>query len=151
MEEIGQCDICGFIFVDDLQWLFELDVFICVFLCNDFFEFFVLYWKLVFQCVVVGIGCCCDMLFFLLVILLVCQFEVQKFDLLVLKVIGSVMFKKGELGFIQFVFCCCVFFKIFIVEVLCEFEYYFFGFGFVRKMVGVGSVFGLVVWLLSQG
>ncbi|SUG47133.1 cobalamin biosynthesis protein CbiG [Salmonella enterica subsp. arizonae] len=46
-EEIGQCDIRGFIPVDDLQRLPELDALICVSLRNDLPELSVLHWKLV--------------------------------------------------------------------------------------------------------
>ncbi len=56
-EEIGQCDIRGFIPVDDLQRLPELDALICVSLRNDLPELPVLHWKLVPQRVVAGIGC----------------------------------------------------------------------------------------------
>ncbi len=38
-EEIGQCDIRGFIPVDDLQRLPELDALICVSLRNDLLSF----------------------------------------------------------------------------------------------------------------
>ncbi len=55
-EEIGQCDIRGFIPVDDLQRLPELDALICVSLRNDLPELPVPHWKLVPQRVVAGIG-----------------------------------------------------------------------------------------------
>lgn len=145
------CDWCGFILVSDLVSLLVFDVLICVILCWLLLLLLVFYWKLVFQWVVVGIGCWCDIFCVLFCMLLDCQFVVQCFDLLVLKVIGSVSLKVNELGLCQLVYCCWVLFEIFSVEVLCEYEYCFLVLFFVWEMVGVGSVFGLVVWLLSQG
>ncbi len=97
-EEIGQCDIRGFIPVDDLQRLPELDALICVSLRNDLPELPVLHWKLVPQRVVAGIGCRRDTPFPLLATLLARQLEAQKLDPLALKAIGSVTLKKGSRG-----------------------------------------------------
>ncbi|MEO1738141.1 cobalamin biosynthesis protein [Salmonella enterica subsp. enterica serovar Typhimurium] len=97
-EEIGQCDIRGFIPVDDLQRLPELDALICVSLRNDLPELPVPHWKLVPQRVVAGIGCRRDTPFPLLATLLARQLEAQKLDPLALKAIGSVTLKKGEPG-----------------------------------------------------
>ncbi|EAA7603927.1 cobalt-precorrin 5A hydrolase [Salmonella enterica] len=150
-EEIGQCDIRGFIPVDDLQRLPELDALICVSLRNDLPELPILHWKLVPQRVVAGIGCRRDTPFPLLATLLARQLEAQKLDPLALKAIGSVTLKKGEPGLIQLASCCRVPFKTFTAEALREFEHHFPGSGFVRKTVGVGSVSGPAAWLLSQG
>lgn len=150
-EEIGQCDIRGFIPVDDLQRLPELDALICISLRNDLPELPVLHWKLVPQRVVAGIGCRRDTPFPLLATLLARQLEAQKLDPLALKAIGSVTLKKGEPGLIQLASCCRVPFKTFTAEALREFEHHFPGSGFVRKTVGVGSVSGPAAWLLSQG
>lgn len=97
-EEIGQCDIRGFIPVDDLQRLPELDALICVSLRNDLPELPVPHWKLVPQRVVAGIGCRRDTPFPLLATLLARQLEAQKLDPLALKAIGSVTLKKGSRG-----------------------------------------------------
>ncbi len=149
-EEIGQCDIRGFIPVDDLQRLPELDALICVSLRNDLPELPVPHWKLVPQRVVAGIGCRRDTPFPLLATLLARQLEAQKLDPLALKAIGSVTLKKGAGAYSARLLLPRAF-KTFTAEALREFEHHFPGSGFVRKTVGVGSVSGPAAWLLSRG
>ncbi|MGS9174448.1 cobalt-precorrin 5A hydrolase, partial [Salmonella enterica subsp. enterica serovar Infantis] len=80
----------GFIPVDDLQRLPELDARICVSLRNDLPELPVPHWKLVPQRVVAGIGCRRYTPFPLLATLRARQLEAQKLDPLAFKAIGSV-------------------------------------------------------------
>ncbi len=130
-EEIGQCDIRGFIPVDDLQRLPELDALICVSLRNDLLSF------------PYRTGNWCPSAWWrnwlspryaisLLATLLARQLEAQKLDPLALKAIGSVTLKKGAGAYSARLLLPRAF-KTFTAEALREFEHHFPGSGFVRK------------------
>lgn len=150
-EDVSHCDRRGFITVDDLHQLPDLDALICITLRNDLPDIPVPHWKLVPQRVVAGIGCRRDTPFPLLAALLARQLEAQQFDPLALKAIGSVVLKKDEAGLIQLASCWRVPFETFTADALREHEHHFPASSFVRQTVGVGSVSGPAAWLLSQG
>lgn len=150
-DDVSRCDRRGFITVDDLQRLPDLDALVCITLRDDLPALPLPTYKLVPQRVVAGIGCRRDTPFTLLAGLLEKQFHEQHLDPLSLKAIGSVSLKRDEKGLIQLASCCRVPFHTFTADVLREHEHHFPASPFVRKTAGVGSVSGPTAWLLSQG
>lgn len=150
-EALSQCDLRGFIRVDDLQRLPPLDGLVCVTWRDTLPPVALPHWKLVPQRVVAGIGCRRNTPFALLASLLARQLAAQGIDPLALTAIGSVMQKRDEAGLCQLAAHWRVPFTPFTVEALRAHEHRFPASAFVRRTLGVGSVSAPAAWLLSQG
>lgn len=148
---LSQCDLRGFIRVDDLQRLPPLDGLICVTLRDSLPPLALPHWKLVPQRVVAGIGCRRGTPFALLAALLARQLAALHLDPLALKAIGSVEQKRDEAGLWQLADHWQVPFTLFSADALRAHEHRFPASAFVRRTVGVGSVSAPAAWLLSQG
>lgn len=145
------CDTTGFIDVDSLAALPELDALVCVSLRDTLPDLPLPVFKLVPRRVVAGIGCRRETDFPLLKALLDAQFRANHFDPLALRAIGSIALKKDEPALQQLAQSRRVPFEIFSAQHLREHESRFPCSAFVRQTTGVGCVSQPVAWIMSQG
>ncbi|MBJ7221552.1 MULTISPECIES: cobalt-precorrin 5A hydrolase [unclassified Brenneria] len=149
--ERERCDVRGFVAVDRLDALPELDALVCVSLRDSLPELPLPVYKLVPRRVVAGIGCRRATSLQTLVELLSRQLAENHFDPLALRAIGSAAIKKDEPALQQLAQCWRVPFELFSVDELSPHEQRFPASEFVRQTVGVGSVSQPVAWLMSEG
>ncbi len=151
LSEREHFDTRGFVPIEHLEALPELDVLVCVTLRDSLPELPLPVYKLVPKRVVAGIGCRRDTPLQTLVELLQQQMAENHFDPMALRAIGSVVIKKDELALNQLAQRWRVPFKLFSVNELSRHEQRFPASDFVRRTVGVGSVSQPVAWLMSEG
>ncbi len=149
--EKARYDTKGFITVDDLRGLPELDALVYVSYQQATPMLNIPVFKLVPRRVVVGIGCRRGVDPTLLAQILTTQLTENDFDPLSLKTIGSVELKKDEVALIQLSLERNVPFQTFSIHEIAEFEHHFPNSDFVRKTIGIGCVSQPVAWLLSDG
>lgn len=151
-EALSQCDLRGFIRVDDLQRLPPLDGLVCVTWRDTLPPVALPHWKLEPQRVVAGIGCRRNTPFALLASLLARQLAAQGIDPLALTAIGSVMQKRDEAGYVNWrPIGGCPLPRLRSRRCARMHEHRFPASAFVRRTLGVGSVSAPAAWLLSQG
>ncbi|WP_039058673.1 cobalt-precorrin 5A hydrolase [Enterobacter sp. Bisph1] len=150
-EALGQCDTRGFIAVESLAALPELDALICVTLQAALPPLPVPVFKLVPKRIVAGIGCRRDTPSALLCALLRQQLQTEGLDPLALSAIGSISLKRDEPGLIQLAQSLALPFEVFSAEALRAHEHHFPVSAFVRQITDVGSVSGPAAWLMSGG
>ncbi|MCG8158763.1 cobalt-precorrin 5A hydrolase [Brenneria goodwinii] len=149
--ERARCDVRGFIAVESLDTLPQLDALVCVTLRDALPAFSLPMFKLVPRRVVAGIGCRRATSLQTLVELLSQQLAENHFDPLALRAIGSAAIKRDEPALHQLAQCWRVPFELFSVDELSPHEQRFPASEFVRRTVGVGSVSQPVAWLMSDG
>lgn len=144
-------DTRGFIPVNSLDALPELDALVCVTLRAELAELNIPLFKLVPKRVVAGMGCRRDTPPQIVSELLNQQLADNHFDPLALCAIGSVTLKQDETALLALAEKHQVPFKIFSVDQLSEHEQRFPVSEFVRDTIGVGSVSQPAAWLMSDG
>ncbi|MDR0805898.1 MAG: cobalt-precorrin 5A hydrolase [Enterobacteriaceae bacterium] len=144
-------DTRGFIVIDDLNDLPELDALVYVSYQQESVDLAIPVFKLVPRRVVAGIGCRRGVALDLVAEILAIQMSENHFDPLALKMIGSVELKQDETALIQLAQQQHVPFQTFPVSALAEIEHEFPSSEFVRSTIGVGCVSQPVAWLLSHG
>ncbi|RLM20306.1 cobalamin biosynthesis protein CbiG [Brenneria alni] len=151
LSERARCDVRGFIAVECLEALPELDALVCVSLRDNLPALPLPTYRLVPRRVVAGIGCRRATPLDTLAGLLSRQLADNHFDPLALRAIGSVTLKQHEPALNQLAQRCRVPFELFSAETLSLHEHRFPASDFVRQTVGVGSVSQPVAWLMSNG
>ncbi|WP_237931412.1 cobalt-precorrin 5A hydrolase [Buttiauxella sp. S19-1] len=144
-------DTRGFIPVDNLDALPELDALVCVTLRDALPPQTIPLFKVVPKRVVAGIGCRRDTVPHTVASLLNQQLAANHFDPLALRAIGSVSLKQDEPALLELAHLRQIPFEIFSVDQLAQHEYRFPASEFVRLTVGVGSVSQPAAWLMSNG
>ncbi|QOV62454.1 cobalt-precorrin 5A hydrolase [Kosakonia pseudosacchari] len=150
-EDVARCDTRGFIAVDRLDALPQLDGLVCVTTQAALPVLPLPVFKLVPKRIVAGIGCRRDTPFTRLLALLQRQLQANDIDPLALRAIGSITLKQDEKGLIKLAQRLGVPFDVFTAEALRQHEHHFPVSEFVRHTAGVGSVSGPVAWLMSHG
>lgn len=150
-EDVAHCDTRGFIAVDRLDALPQLDGLVCVTTQAALPVLPLPVFKLVPKRIVAGIGCRRDTPFTRLLALLQRQLQANDIDPLALRAIGSITLKQDEKGLIKLAQRLGVPFDVFTAEALRQHEHHFPVSEFVRHTAGVGSVSGPVAWLMSHG
>ncbi len=150
-EDVARCDTRGFIAVERLDALPELDGVVCVTTQAALPALPLPVFKLVPKRIVAGVGCRRDTPFTRLLALLQHQLQANDIDPLALRAIGSITLKQDEKGLIQLAQRLGVPFDVFTAEALRQHEHHFPVSEFVRHTAGVGSVSGPVAWLMSHG
>lgn len=150
-DELAGCDTRGFVTVESLAALPDLDALVCITTQAQLPALALPVFKLVPKRVVAGIGCRRDTPFTLLAALLHRQLQAQALDPLALRAIGSITLKQDEKGLAQLAQSFRVPFEIFTADALRQHEHRFPASDFVRHTAGVGSVSGPAAWLMSQG
>ncbi|CDH21265.1 Protein cbiG [Xenorhabdus bovienii str. kraussei Quebec] len=151
IDEKGQCDTRGFIPVESLDDLPELDALVYVSHRRAIPVLAIPTFKLVPRRIIAGIGCRRGVAAERVAQLLDRHLAEHDFDPLALKAIGSVELKKEEPALVQLAEKLRIPFQIFSVNQLAQCEQAFPASEFVRKTVGVGCVSQPVAWLMSQG
>ena len=144
-------DTRGFIAIESLDALPELDALVCVTLRDSQPALNIPVYKLVPKRVIAGIGCRRDTPPQTVAALLRQQLAENHFDPLALCAIGSVMLKQDEPALLELALHHQIPFKLFSVDQLSEHEHRFPASEFVRLTVGVGSVSQPAAWLMSNG
>lgn len=150
-EDVARCDTRGFIAVERLDALPELEGVVCVTTQATLSVLPLPVFKLVPKRIVAGIGCRRDTPFALLSALLLRQLQANAIDPLALRAIGSITLKQDEKGLIQLAQSLGVPFEVFSADALRQHEHHFPASEFVRQTAGVGSVSGPAAWLMSHG
>ena len=144
-------DTRGFVPVEDLAALPELDGLVYISYHREMLRLNVPTFKLVPRRVVVGIGCRRGVDPALVAQMLSAHLADNDLDPLALKAIGSVELKRDEPALNQLARSSGVPFQLFPVSALSELEHLFPVSDFVRQTVGAGCVSQPVAWLLSGG
>ncbi len=144
-------DTRGFVPVEDLVALPELDGLVYISYHREMLRLNVPTFKLVPRRVVVGIGCRRGVDPVLVAQMLSAHLADNDLDPLALKAIGSVELKRDEPALNQLARSSGVPFQLFPVSALSELEHLFPVSDFVRQTVGAGCVSQPVAWLLSGG
>ncbi|CDH23414.1 cobalt-precorrin 5A hydrolase [Xenorhabdus bovienii] len=151
IDEKRQCDTRGFIPVESLDDLPELDALVYVSHRRAIPVLAIPTFKLVPRRIIAGIGCRRGVAAERVAQLLDRHLAEHDFDPLALKAIGSVALKQEEPALVQLAEKRRIPFQIFSVNQLAQCEQAFPASEFVRKTVGVGCVSQPVAWLMSQG
>jgi len=144
-------DTRGFITVENLEALPELDALVCVTLRNELPPQTIPQFKLVPKRIVAGIGCRRDTSPQIVAELLHQHLLENHFDPLALRAIGSIALKKDEPALLELARSLQIPFNIYSVDQLALHEQRFPASEFVRATVGVGSVSQPAAWLMSDG
>lgn len=144
-------DTRGFIAVENLEALPELDALVCVTLRNKLPSQTIPLFKLVPKRIVAGIGCRRDTSPQIVAELLNQHLLENHFDPLALRAIGSIALKKDEPALLELARSLQIPFNIYSVDQLALHEQRFPASEFVRATVGVGSVSQPAAWLMSDG
>ncbi|WP_244590107.1 cobalt-precorrin 5A hydrolase [Xenorhabdus innexi] len=150
-DEKNRHDTRGFIPVDTLEELPELDALVCVSYERIHLALAIPVIKLIPRRIVVGIGCRRGVEIAQCAELLDRHLSEYNLDSLALKAIGSIELKKDEPALIQLSQKHQIPFRTFSVNQLSRYEQVFPTSEFVRKTVGIGSVSQPVAWLMSEG
>lgn len=144
-------DVRGFILVDDLQRLPELDALVWIGMNDALPEFNFPVVQVVPRRIVAGIGCRrnteCEAIYQLLLQ----QLKDNRLHPLSLRAIGSVDIKHDEQGLNQLAKRLNVPFQLYSVQQLAPHQHHFPESEFVKKTLGIGSVSQPVAWLMSRG
>lgn len=144
-------DSRGFIAIESLDALPELDALVCVTLRDSQPALTIPVYKLVPKRIVAGIGCRRDTPPQTVAALLRQQLAENHFDPLALRAIGSVMLKQDEPALLELTQQHQIPFELFSVDQLSQHEHRFPASEFVRQTLGVGSVSQPTAWLMSNG
>lgn len=151
VQHAERCDTRGFVPIDNLAALPELDALVCVTLRAELPPQNIPLYKLVPKRVVAGIGCRRDTSPQTVALLLNQQLAENNVDPLALCAIGSVTLKQDEPALLELALRYHIPFKLFNVDQLAQHEQRFPSSEFVRLTVGVGSVSQPAAWLMSNG